>query len=1699
MIKPEAAKKLLEQWDLPASQKDDWQEVDRYRAALKKLPKKLRDIGFAFLGEHPTGQDWDWEKRREFIEQQKQACDKLSATDRKKLFAQFFGSMAADVELAWQFLRGLPNGYVVFRSPQDPAATLSQRWNVTESLLNIVSSRTKEVLSTAWLVTWAPYVSDWHGGEQEVGLLAAAVITSAPKKKADEVFDILMQSATKEHEIGAMGRHVALGLLAADREAGWEMMEKMLLAAQRQEGLRQVLFSSVVRAHPTAFARFLRLIVEHKLTRFSSVVQAMNDWFHVQFDVGAKKKIHNHLEELSSVLSDAKAQQAALKSNDPEIANIALWSLAFNDVAKSIAPACTLLKHNSPEHRFIAARHLGRANSPKATKSLIQAIEDDDLRVAWTAMESVTSHDTSPQLFEALEAFLYRIPAKPKDAKPIVWPWIEIKFNRRHVAHVMLEGLGKLPATRLIPHLKSLDTWRRSRAISLMAETKKWNDEIRQTIVQAVGDSSADVRSGAISALQDTKLRADEVTKLESYLSRTSVDLRSGVIDLLLNLNDKLAFESASRLLQSKKKNVRHAGLEMFRQLAVADRERSQCVSEVSGWSSKQRSLTKEEQAQVEGTLRSGEPELTFDNGLGLFDPADLSPRTPPKKHKVTPASAKTAKLIKSLDDLVHKHRKDEVSYYSYWTKQEETCSLEEIDYHFTSVAVAKPIKSQLKKLPLAGVWTKWYESRPATLKDKDGFDLLRVWIAMSLNEYWNDGHAQLKKWSTKQKKGKALATLLGAGFKMPKLKYEDTVTPIFDWLLAIYLPKGAADFVLDVIETIYATVPDELNQIVLDDLAEKAKNKSKDTEANRYYHDEDEEVDAKMDWRSLNAVGNWRDLLQAVSNHHGAGLTNQQRMREWRLAHWHDEPKPGMPNRRPELGLLVDAYQEGDAGIPELTQSLIGNGWDDTSTLETLSQRRVEKAYRDFAARKEVQTLVTNCRDRLLEIELARGESPTIATNAAIQVAHYPGVSYLVQIMRALGKENFKKMRGWRSNAQDSRTATFTQLIAKTYPTDSDKAADFVKEYRALQKEGFCDQEKLLQLAFLAPQWTQFIEVALKWDGFTEGLYWFMAHMATWGMDDAFDDDDLDEEVDDSRDEDDDDSVEPPQKLSKWERIIRERTDLNREQRREGAIDVNWFHRTIEILKPKRFNEMAAAAKFAASSQQAKKAQLIADVLLGHAKKSDLVAGIRNKKLKEYVRLLGLMPLASGAKRDKDLMDRYEVLQEYRRYANGLSSMTRPEALRSCEIGMQNLASTAGFADPMRLQWTLEAESTKDLAKGPVVVAKGDVSLTLELDEQAAPMMTIQRGQKQLKSLPAAVRKDKKFVELRDRHKHLKRQASRVKVSLQDAMCRGDQFTGGELSTLSDHAILWPQLTRLVLIGDGIMGYPDKKGKALRDHAGKLEPVKKNEQLRVAHPHDLLKAKSWRKWQQECFVAERLQPFKQVFRELYVLTPQEKKAKESTRYAGHQVNQRQAFALWGRRGWSVDEYGSVFKAFPDDDLSVSVEFNSGVTTPLEVEGLTIESLSFRKRDKYEAIKLSTVDPRLFSEVMRDMDLIVSVAHVGEVDPEATESTVEMRVSLLREMCQLLGIKNVKFKNEKAQINGSLGKYTVHLGSGVVHRMPGGSVCIVPVHSQDRGRLFLPFADDDPRTAEVISKTLLLARDEEIDDPIILEQLRAMA
>ena len=302
----------------------------------------------------------------------------------------------------------------------------------------------------------------------------------------------------------------------------------------------------------------------------------------------------------------------------------------------------------------------------------------------------------------------------------------------------------------------------------------------------------------------------------------------------------------------------------------------------------------------------------------------------------------------------------------------------------------------------------------------------------------------------------------------------------------------------------------------------------------------------------------------------------------------------------------------------------------------------------------------------------------------------------------------------------------------------------------------------------------------------------------------------------------------------------------LTQQERAEGAVDPGWFHRVYLPLGKEALAALAEAAKYGCTGQGHKKAIVLAEVLLGRAKKQELIAGIRQRQLARLGAFARSSAAARGERRDKDLLLRYKVIQEYRRYARGLSPMSRESAVRAGDIGLENLARTAGYADPIRLEWAMEARAIADLAAGPIAVTHQGVTVTLALDEQSQPQLTIQRGDKPLKNIPSSIRKHPKVAVLADRKTDLKRQASRVRLSLENAMCRGDAFTGAELRQFFDHPILVPSLERLVLLGEGIIGYPTAKGKGLVDHRGKIEPIKPDEQLRIAHPHDLLAGGEW-------------------------------------------------------------------------------------------------------------------------------------------------------------------------------------------------------------------------------------------------------------
>jgi hypothetical protein len=752
---------------------------------------------------------------------------------------------------------------------------------------------------------------------------------------------------------------------------------------------------------------------------------------------------------------------------------------------------------------------------------------------------------------------------------------------------------------------------------------------------------------------------------------------------------------------------------------------------------------------------------------------------------------------------------------------------------------------------------------------------------------------------------------------------------------------------------------------------------------------------------------------------------------------------------------VTIAAHRNGVASDADVYEQLFqGTGYEGNGRFElaTITKRKPHKL---FADHPKLEEFASQCRARVLEVELSRGDLPTEASRAAISISVVYGGELALQIMKLLGNDPLS--RGYLADSE-SKSVVFSHLLRVSLPTEADTLEGFAKS----AKQSGISKKRLVDMALYAPQWAAYVETATGIIGLEEATYWLHAHTkdSQWTVD--------------------------PEIRELWFAQVSERTPIPRQELLDGAVDVAWFHRVRQSISSPEWKLLFDSAKFAAGGAGHKRAQLFAAAITGDITPASLTAQIREKRNQDAVRALGLAPLPEApTARRQEILQRYELLQWFLRESRKFGALRRASEKLAYNIGLANLARTAGFTDPQRLSWSMEAEAIADLKTGSIEAIDGGVKATLAINQLGEPSLSFEKNGKTLKDLPAALKKSPVLAPLRTRKTLLAQQTSRMRLSLEEAMIRGDRFTYLELQDLSNHPLLRPMVATLL--------FANERGEAHWYSNLQIE----DEPFRIAHPVDLLASGQWSSLQKECIERQLTQPFKQAFRELYLPTEAERELKDhSSRYEGNQIQPRQGSALMAGRGWiNVPEEG-FRKTFYSENISAWATFMEGSITPAGIDGLTVQHVSFSSRGEGKTIPIDQVNPRVFSEAMRDLDLLISVAHRGLVDPQTTSSTIEMRTSLLRETLDLLKIKNVRLKDRHAFVDGKIGNYNIHLGSGTVHRQPGGSLCIIPVHSQHRGRVFLPFADNDPKTAEIVSKVLLLASDEKIKDPTITEQLR---
>jgi hypothetical protein len=453
-----------------------------------------------------------------------------------------------------------------------------------------------------------------------------------------------------------------------------------------------------------------------------------------------------------------------------------------------------------------------------------------------------------------------------------------------------------------------------------------------------------------------------------------------------------------------------------------------------------------------------------------------------------------------------------------------------------------------------------------------------------------------------------------------------------------------------------------------------------------------------------------------------------------------------------------------------------------------------------------------------------------------------------------------------------------------------------------------------------------------------------------------------------------------------------------------------------------------------------------------------------------------GLLPLVDG----ESVLDRYLVLREAAKRGAKFGPERRLNHAAAVAVALDHLAQVAGLPDASRLEWDCEARIAAEV---PTDWRLGEYTVTVRLND-VDPVIVASRAGTDLKSIPPSVRAHPGYPEVREQQDRLREQARRMRTGLIERLVA----TGGTLDA--------DEMVRLRSLPTGAAMLPALIWQDRTGAIGLLDQVDTTGPVTAIHPFMLYERHLLAEWQAEIVRRRIRQPVKQAFRELYLLTPAERAAGDvSSRFAGHQINGKVAAQLMSGRGWMIDREYAEYQATRPAGGSLTAALHCEFDHYFGLGDVLIGDLRFLAAGS--AVPLADVPPVALSEVMRDLDLVVSVAGT---DPGGYTSPLHAasRAQLLAALIEDLGLDRVSVRGTSAVVRGSRATYRVHLNSGSIHVEPGGYLCIVPAAfgTTAHRNLFLPFADEDRMTSVILSKILLLAEDEKITDRTILAQLK---
>ena len=254
------------------------EQVNQYLAPFKAKELKKEDLAsfsqsYQKLGEYILNKPSSKEQRH--LEDNFSSFgfpDKLWETkEGKALAALLFSEVQAPyIQRVWDIAYQFPYSYTYNRRPFRSPNPEDYRVEQLRTLKRLRSFYNVGVgaLSVEEQFQYAFY----KGGEEDFFVVLLSENPDAYYPLFEEIF-------FGEHEIGGVCESLIKAALMVKDARYHTLVEKLLLAAQLQEGLRQTILESLDGATVPVLQCFIALVLEHNLTRFSSVVRAVDVWF----------------------------------------------------------------------------------------------------------------------------------------------------------------------------------------------------------------------------------------------------------------------------------------------------------------------------------------------------------------------------------------------------------------------------------------------------------------------------------------------------------------------------------------------------------------------------------------------------------------------------------------------------------------------------------------------------------------------------------------------------------------------------------------------------------------------------------------------------------------------------------------------------------------------------------------------------------------------------------------------------------------------------------------------------------------------------------------------------------------------------------------------------------------------------------------------------------------------------------------------------------------------------------------------------------------------------------------------------------------------------------------------------------------------------------------------------------------------------